>query len=257
MVSSATSRSGRRSWRQSGERVDAFVHAVSTAHSIHGTAQSASRAQPAPPRRRRRAGRVGRPLRPAVGVAQDRRHRHRVRAAAVETRPGRRDRHGVDRRREDDGSTAGPRGGDLRWTSSGANVVAAIRVAERLGPEATVATIIVDSGLRYLSTDVFRDAGPIRIGRTPCGRTILCVRRDRICRSAQRAERIARKAGANQSSDSRCSSRDSRSTTRRPTPAATRKGKKLAQTPCRLHHLRHGARRLRRGGAARVHARPR
>ena len=40
--------------------------------------------------------------------------------------------------------------------STGANVVAAIRVAERLGPEATVATIVVDSGLRYLSTDVFR-----------------------------------------------------------------------------------------------------
>ena len=46
-------------------------------------------------------------------------------------------------------------------TSSGANVVAAIRLAERLGPNATVATIIVDSGLWYLSTNVFRDAGPI------------------------------------------------------------------------------------------------
>jgi len=31
-----------------------------------------------------------------------------------------------------------------------------LRVAERLGAGATVATIIVDSGLRYLSTDVFR-----------------------------------------------------------------------------------------------------
>ncbi len=41
-------------------------------------------------------------------------------------------------------------------TSSGANVVAALKVAERLGPGATVATIIVDSGLRYISTDVFR-----------------------------------------------------------------------------------------------------
>jgi hypothetical protein len=29
-------------------------------------------------------------------------------------------------------------------------------VAARLGPKATVATIIVDSGLRYLSTNVFR-----------------------------------------------------------------------------------------------------
>lgn len=42
-------------------------------------------------------------------------------------------------------------------TSSGANVVAAIRVAHDLGPEANVVTIICDSGLRYLSTDVFRE----------------------------------------------------------------------------------------------------
>jgi cysteine synthase A len=42
--------------------------------------------------------------------------------------------------------------------STGANVAAALRLAARLGPEATVATIVVDSGLRYLSTDVFRDA---------------------------------------------------------------------------------------------------
>jgi cysteine synthase A len=40
-------------------------------------------------------------------------------------------------------------------TSTGANVVAAVRLAARLGPQATVATIVVDSGLRYLSTDVF------------------------------------------------------------------------------------------------------
>ena len=41
-------------------------------------------------------------------------------------------------------------------TSTGANVVAAIRVAARLGAGATVATIVVDSGFRYPSTDVFR-----------------------------------------------------------------------------------------------------
>lgn len=40
-------------------------------------------------------------------------------------------------------------------TSSGANVVAAIRVAERLGPDASVATLMIDSGLKYLSADVF------------------------------------------------------------------------------------------------------
>jgi cysteine synthase len=42
-------------------------------------------------------------------------------------------------------------------TSSGANVVAAIRVAERLGPGTAVVTLMVDSGLKYLNTDVYRD----------------------------------------------------------------------------------------------------
>ncbi len=41
-------------------------------------------------------------------------------------------------------------------TSSGANVAAAIQVARRLGPEARVVTLMVDSGLKYLSTDVYR-----------------------------------------------------------------------------------------------------
>lgn len=41
-------------------------------------------------------------------------------------------------------------------TSSGANVVAAIRLAERLGPEARVVTLMCDSGLKYLNTDVYR-----------------------------------------------------------------------------------------------------
>lgn len=41
-------------------------------------------------------------------------------------------------------------------TSSGANVLAAIQVARKLGPDATVVTLMVDSGLKYLSTDVYR-----------------------------------------------------------------------------------------------------
>jgi cysteine synthase len=41
-------------------------------------------------------------------------------------------------------------------TSSGANAVAAIQVAERLGPDAKVVTLMGDSGLKYLSTDVYR-----------------------------------------------------------------------------------------------------
>lgn len=41
-------------------------------------------------------------------------------------------------------------------TSSGANVVAAIRVARELGPGSTVVTLMADSGLKYLNTDVYR-----------------------------------------------------------------------------------------------------
>jgi cysteine synthase A len=41
-------------------------------------------------------------------------------------------------------------------TSSGANVIAAIRVAQRLGPGSKVVTLLADSGLKYLSTDVYR-----------------------------------------------------------------------------------------------------
>ncbi len=45
--------------------------------------------------------------------------------------------------------------GIFAGTSSGANVAAALRVAQRLGAGATGVTIIVDSGLRYLSTDIY------------------------------------------------------------------------------------------------------
>ena len=41
-------------------------------------------------------------------------------------------------------------------TSSGANVAAAIKVAERLGPDAKIVTLMVDSGMKYLSTDVYK-----------------------------------------------------------------------------------------------------
>ena len=41
-------------------------------------------------------------------------------------------------------------------TSSGADVIAALRVAERLGPGAKVVTLMCDSGLKYLNTDVYK-----------------------------------------------------------------------------------------------------
>jgi cysteine synthase len=45
-------------------------------------------------------------------------------------------------------------------TSSGANVIAALRVAQRLGPGKKVVTLMADSGLKYLSTEVYRRVTP-------------------------------------------------------------------------------------------------
>jgi cysteine synthase A len=41
-------------------------------------------------------------------------------------------------------------------TSSGANVIAAIQIGQRLGAGAKVVTLMVDSGLKYVNTDVYR-----------------------------------------------------------------------------------------------------
>jgi cysteine synthase A len=43
-------------------------------------------------------------------------------------------------------------------TSTGANLMAAIEVGRRLGPEATVVTVMCDSGLKYLSTALYDQA---------------------------------------------------------------------------------------------------
>lgn len=147
---------GEELWEQTSGHVTAFVHAVSTGHSIHGVTRALWR------------------------------HNEKIRIVAVEPAEsavlsgGQSGSHQIEgigigfipplwrpelvneiqsvstdeakamarRLAREEGIFAG--------TSSGANVAVAIRVAQQLGPSATVATIIVDSGLRYLSTDVFR-----------------------------------------------------------------------------------------------------
>jgi cysteine synthase A len=47
--------------------------------------------------------------------------------------------------------------GIFAGTSSGANVIAATQIAKELGPEAKVVTLMVDSGLKYLSTNVYNN----------------------------------------------------------------------------------------------------
>ena len=47
--------------------------------------------------------------------------------------------------------------GIFAGTSSGLNVCAAVALAQELGPDATVVTVAVDSGLKYLSGDLYTD----------------------------------------------------------------------------------------------------
>jgi cysteine synthase len=37
-------------------------------------------------------------------------------------------------------------------TSTGANVIAALRLAEKLSPDATIVTVMCDTGMKYLKT---------------------------------------------------------------------------------------------------------
>jgi len=45
--------------------------------------------------------------------------------------------------------------GIFAGTSTGGNVAVALRIAERLGPDETVVTLAVDSGMKYLSTELY------------------------------------------------------------------------------------------------------
>src|SRR2546426_12103420 len=142
-------------WEQSGQRVDAFVHAVSPAHSIHGTAHAL--------RRRNTRVRVFavEPAESAV-LSGKRSGSHKIEGIGIGFIPPLWKPDEVDEVltvTTDDAKAMARRlareEAVFAGSSTGANVVAALRVAERLGPEATVVTIAVDSGLRYLSTDVY------------------------------------------------------------------------------------------------------
>lgn len=147
---------GEEIWAQTGGRVDAFVHAVGTAHAIHGATHALWAHRPGirivavEPAESAvlSGGPTGSHQIEGIGIGflpplwQPARVNE---IQAVSTA----DAKAMTRRlASEEGLFAG--------TSSGANVVAAIRIAERLGAGATVVTILCDSGLRYLSTDVYR-----------------------------------------------------------------------------------------------------
>jgi cysteine synthase A len=149
---------GEEIWAQTGGQVDAFVHSVGSAHSIHGVARAlrlqrsslqVTAVEPAEsavlsggPSGSHRIDGIG------IGFVPPLWHPEEVdEILPVSTEEAK----AMARRlARDEGILAG--------TSTGANVVAALRVAARMGPAATVATIVVDSGLRYLSTDLYQDA---------------------------------------------------------------------------------------------------
>ena len=143
-------------WRQTGGRVDAFVHAVSTAHSLHGSSRGLRRHRPA------LHVVAVEPAESAVlsGGASG---AHRIEGIGIGFVPPLWHADEVDEIQTvstDDAKAMARRlareEGIFAGASSGANVVAALRVAQRLGRDATVVTIACDSGLRYLSTDIYR-----------------------------------------------------------------------------------------------------
>jgi cysteine synthase A len=149
---------GEEIWEQTGGRVNAFVQAVSTAHSIHGTARAL--------RHHSRKVRVV-AVEPAESAVLSGKPSgsHQIEGIGIGFIPPLWKPDEVDEiltvTTEDAKAMArrlAREEGIFAGSSTGANVVGALRVADRLGPDATVVTIIVDSGLRYLSTDVFRSA---------------------------------------------------------------------------------------------------
>jgi cysteine synthase A len=143
---------GEEIWKQTGGRVDAFVHSVGTAHSIHGAPRGfGGTAAPA------RVVAVE-PAESAV-LSGGPTGAHRIEGIGIGFTPPLWQPELVDsieqvrseeaqemarRLAADEGIFAG--------TSTGANVIAALRVAETLPAGAQVVTLAVDSGLRYLST---------------------------------------------------------------------------------------------------------
>jgi cysteine synthase A len=143
---------------QTGGRVDAFVHSVGTSASIRGVATVLKRANP-----KVRIIAVEPAESPVLSGGQP--GPHKIEGVGVGFtpplwQPGLIDRivpvatadaKAMARRlAREEGLFAG--------TSSGANVLAAVEAARDLGPEANIVTLMCDSGLKYLSTDVYRSA---------------------------------------------------------------------------------------------------
>lgn len=143
-------------WTQTQGTVDAFVHSVGTAASIRGVAATLKQHKP---------GVRAFAVEPGESAVLSGREPgpHKIEGIGIGYLPPLWDPSvidGVEAVNTDDAKAMARRlareealfGG----TSSGANVVAAIRVAQRIGRGKTVVTLLPDSGLKYLGTDVYK-----------------------------------------------------------------------------------------------------
>jgi cysteine synthase A len=147
---------GEEIWSQAEGRVDAFVHCVGTAATIRGVATVLKRNRPDV-----EVVAVEPAESPVLSGGEP--GPHKIEGVGIGYIPPLWDRSLVDtivpvgtedakamarRLAREEGIFAG--------TSAGANVLAAIQVGRRLGPGARVVTLVADSGLKYLNTDVYR-----------------------------------------------------------------------------------------------------
>ena len=148
---------GEEIWKQTGGKIDAFVQSVGTAHSLNGVTEVLRKHNPdlyvAAAEPAESAILSGRPKGShkieGIGIGFIPPHWRPDEINAIESASTEEAAEMCRRLAREEGIFAG--------TSSGLNVIAALRVAERLGPDATVATIMIDSGLRYLSTDLYQE----------------------------------------------------------------------------------------------------
>ena len=151
---------GEEIWKQTDGAVDAFVHSVGTAASLRGVAEALKARRPDV-----RIVAVEPAESPVLAGGPP--GPHGIEGVGVGYVPPLWDRDVVDAVEAVATSEAKAMArrlareeGLFSGTSAGANVVAAVRVAERLGSDATIVTLMPDSGFRYLSTDVFREGSP-------------------------------------------------------------------------------------------------